>query len=262
VEPSVSISSLSEGDGEDQGEWANVTHRKSRTNKNRAKGTTTAQSNDNHANIQATAGCYPEGPCSDAGVLAENQTNVKSVELRVSISSLSEEDGEDQGERANVTQRKSRTNKNRPKGTKTAQSNDHHANIQATAGCYTEGPCSNAGVLADVAAVQLNNNPAITRQQQTAAAANQQQKSSNGIPDLHRFPVAEPILQQTAGSSSNVSSTSNTQYKIQTIIIAHNFSKEIIEHPVKIQKTLQRLKPEVNIKKVSKLLSGDIRIFP
>jgi hypothetical protein len=149
VEPSVSISSLSEGDGEDQGEWANVTQQKSRTNKNRAKGTTTAQSNDHHANIQATAGCYTEGLCSDAGVLAENQINVKSVEPSVSISSLSEGDGEDQGERTNVTQQKSRTNKNRAKGTTTAQSyNDHHANIQATAGCYTKGPCSDADVAA------------------------------------------------------------------------------------------------------------------
>jgi hypothetical protein len=33
-----------------------------------------------------------------------------------------------------------------------------------------------------------------------------------------------------------------------------------MEHPVKIQRTLQRLKPDVNIKKVSKLPSGDIRI--
>jgi hypothetical protein len=111
----------------------------------------------------------------------------------------------------NVTQRKSRKSKNKAKGTTTAQSNKHHANTQPATVCYTEGPCSDAAVLADTAAAQLNKYPATTREQQTAAAANQQQKSSNGIPDFHRLPDIDPILQQTTGSSSNVSSTSNTQ---------------------------------------------------
>lgn len=85
--------------------------------------------------------------------------------------------------------------------------------------------------------------------------------------------VAAPILHPALASvtstlpgqnraASNPTTKSNTvQYKVQPVIVHHNFPSEIRDNPNEIKKSLNKLKPDCKIKEVKTLKSGDLLII-